>query len=77
MRLLLAICYENITVGLALTAFVAYVSSIVSKKYGAIQYALLSLAAVAGRHARARRGGRGVRHVWLCAGVPLDRRDGA
>ena len=42
MRLLLAICYENISVGLALTAFVAYVSSIVSKKYGAIQYALLS-----------------------------------
>jgi PAT family beta-lactamase induction signal transducer AmpG len=42
MRLLIAICYENITTGLALTAFVAYVSSIVSKKYGAIQYALLS-----------------------------------
>ncbi len=42
MRLLLAICYENICTGLALTAFVAYVSSIVSKKYGAIQYALLS-----------------------------------
>jgi PAT family beta-lactamase induction signal transducer AmpG len=41
MRLLLAICYENISTGLALTAFVAYVSSIVSKKYGAIQYALL------------------------------------
>ena len=41
MRLLIAISYENITVGLALTAFVAYVSSIVSKKYGAIQYALL------------------------------------
>jgi len=41
MRLLLAISYENITTGLALTAFVAYVSSIVSKKYGAIQYALL------------------------------------
>ena len=41
MRLLIAICYENITTGLALTAFVAYVSSIVSKKYGAIQYALL------------------------------------
>jgi PAT family beta-lactamase induction signal transducer AmpG len=40
-RLLLAICYENITTGLALTAFVAYVTSIVSKKYGAIQYALL------------------------------------
>ncbi|NUR45605.1 MAG: MFS transporter [Sphingomonas sp.] len=42
MRLLLAICYENISTGLALTAFVAYVSSIVSKRYGAIQYALLS-----------------------------------
>lgn len=41
MRLLLAICYENICTGLALTAFVAYVSGIVSKKYGAIQYALL------------------------------------
>src|SRR5206468_10614829 len=34
--------YVNISTGLALTAFVAYVSSIVSKKYGAIQYALLS-----------------------------------
>ncbi|MEY4160688.1 MAG: hypothetical protein RLZZ136_1309 [Pseudomonadota bacterium] len=42
LRLLLAICYENIATGLALTAFVAYVSSVVSKKYGAIQYALLS-----------------------------------
>ncbi len=42
MRLLIAICYENISTGLALTAFVAYVSSIVSKKYGAIQYALLA-----------------------------------
>lgn len=42
MRLLLAICYENVSTGLALTAFVAYVSGIVSKRYGAIQYALLS-----------------------------------
>jgi MFS transporter, PAT family, beta-lactamase induction signal transducer AmpG len=41
-RLLVAICYENITTGLALTAFVAYVSSIVSKQYSAVQYALLS-----------------------------------
>lgn len=41
-RLMLAICYENISTGMALTAFVAYVSSIVSKKYAAIQYALLS-----------------------------------
>jgi PAT family beta-lactamase induction signal transducer AmpG len=54
MRLLLAICYENITVGLALTAFVAYVSSIVSKKYGAIQYALLgSLLSLMGTLGRA------------------------
>ena len=41
-RLLMAICYENISVGIALTAFVAYLSSIVSKRYTAIQYALLS-----------------------------------
>src|SRR5205085_10680489 len=41
-RLLVAICYENITTGLALTAFVAYVSSVVSKQYAAVQYALLS-----------------------------------
>ncbi|HWU01239.1 MAG TPA: hypothetical protein VN222_00750, partial [Novosphingobium sp.] len=42
LRLLIAICYENISTGLALTAFVAYVSSIVDKRYTAIQYALLS-----------------------------------
>jgi PAT family beta-lactamase induction signal transducer AmpG len=42
LRLLLAISYENVSTGLALTAFVAYVSSIVAKKYSAIQYALLS-----------------------------------
>jgi MFS transporter, PAT family, beta-lactamase induction signal transducer AmpG len=54
MRLLLAICYENISTGLALTAFVAYVSSIVSKKYGAIQYALLgSLLSLIGTLGRA------------------------
>ena len=54
MRLLIAICYENISTGLALTAFVAYVSSIVSKKYGAIQYALLgSLLSLVGTLGRA------------------------
>jgi phosphoglycerol transferase MdoB-like AlkP superfamily enzyme len=42
MRLLITIAYENITVGLALTAFTAYVSSVVSKRFSAIQYALLS-----------------------------------
>jgi len=41
MRLLLAISYENVSTGLALTAWVAYVSSIVSKQYAAVQYALL------------------------------------
>jgi len=41
-RLLAAISYENIATGIALTAFVAYLSSIVSKKFTAVQYALLS-----------------------------------
>jgi len=41
-RLLLAICYENIATGIALTAFVAYLSSIISRKFTAVQYALLS-----------------------------------
>jgi PAT family beta-lactamase induction signal transducer AmpG len=41
-RLLLAICYENIAVGIALTAFVAYLSGIISKRFTAVQYALLS-----------------------------------
>ncbi len=42
MRLLLTICYENISTGLAGAAFVAYLSSIVSKRFSAVQYALLS-----------------------------------
>src|SRR4249919_984323 len=42
MRLLMAISYENISTGIALTAFVAYLSGIVSKKHTAVQYALLS-----------------------------------
>jgi len=41
-RLLITISVENISVGLALTAYVAYLSSIVSKTYSAVQYALLS-----------------------------------
>ncbi|RST32193.1 MFS transporter [Sphingomonas ginkgonis] len=41
-RLLMAISYENIATGIALTAFVAYLSGIVSKKFTAVQYALLS-----------------------------------
>lgn len=41
-RLLLTIAYENVSTGIAGAAFVAYVSGIVSKKYSAVQYALLS-----------------------------------
>jgi PAT family beta-lactamase induction signal transducer AmpG len=41
-RLLVAICYENIATGIALTAFVAYLSGIISRKFTAVQYALLS-----------------------------------
>jgi PAT family beta-lactamase induction signal transducer AmpG len=41
-RLLLAISYEIIATGIAGAAFVAYLSGIVSKKFTAVQYALLS-----------------------------------
>jgi len=41
-RLLLAISFENISTGLAGAAFVAYLSGIVSRRYTAVQYALLS-----------------------------------
>ncbi|QIG80333.1 AmpG family muropeptide MFS transporter [Stakelama tenebrarum] len=41
-RLLLAISGENISGGIAGAAFVAYLSSIASKRYSAVQYALLS-----------------------------------
>lgn len=41
-RLMVAIAGENIAGGLAGAAFVAYLSSIVSKRYSAVQYALLS-----------------------------------
>ena len=41
-RLLLAISGENIAGGIAGAAFVAYLSSIASKQYSAVQYALLS-----------------------------------
>lgn len=41
-RLMLAISGENIAGGIAGAAFVAYLSAIVSKRYSAVQYALLS-----------------------------------
>jgi len=41
-RLLAAIAAENVFTGIAGAAFVAYVSSIVSKRFTAVQYALLS-----------------------------------
>ncbi len=42
MRLMITIAAENISTGLAGAAFVAYVSSIVAKRYAAVQYSLLS-----------------------------------
>ena len=41
-KLMLTIGMENIAVGIAGAAFVAYLSSIVAKGYSAVQYALLS-----------------------------------
>jgi len=41
-RLLLAISYENISTGIAGAAFVAFLSGIVSRRFTAVQYALLS-----------------------------------
>jgi PAT family beta-lactamase induction signal transducer AmpG len=41
-RLLLAISYENISTGIAGAAFIAYLSGIVSKRFTAVQYSLLS-----------------------------------
>ncbi len=41
-RLLLAISGENISTGIAGAAFIAYLSGIVSRRYTAVQYALLS-----------------------------------
>jgi PAT family beta-lactamase induction signal transducer AmpG len=41
-RLMLTIGAENIAVGIAGAAFVAYLSSVVAKGYSAVQYALLS-----------------------------------
>ena len=41
-RLLIAIGLENVTLGIAGAAFTAFVSGIVSKRYAAVQYALLA-----------------------------------
>ena len=41
-RLLVAIFCDNVFIGIALTAFVAYLSGIISKKFTAVQYSLLS-----------------------------------
>ena len=41
-RLLLAISMENVSTGIAGAAFVAYISGIVSRRFTAVQYALLS-----------------------------------
>ncbi|MEQ8411446.1 MAG: MFS transporter [Erythrobacter sp.] len=41
-KLTFTIFFENLAIGIAGAAFVAYLSSIVSKRYSAVQYALLS-----------------------------------
>jgi len=41
-KLTFAIMFENLAIGIAGAAFVAYLSSIVNKKFSAVQYALLS-----------------------------------
>jgi PAT family beta-lactamase induction signal transducer AmpG len=41
-QLLVAIFCDNVFIGIALTAFVAYLSGIISKKFTAVQYSLLS-----------------------------------
>ena len=41
-RLTFTIMWENLAIGIAGAAYVAWLSSIVSKKYSAVQYALLS-----------------------------------
>ena len=41
-RLTFTIMFENLAIGIAGAAYIAWLSSIVSKKYAAVQYALLS-----------------------------------
>ena len=41
-KLTFAIMFENLAIGIAGAAFVAYLSSIVNKRFSAVQYALLS-----------------------------------
>jgi PAT family beta-lactamase induction signal transducer AmpG len=69
-RLLLAITGENLAGGLAGAAFVAYLSTITSKQYSAVQYALLSsLTFLIGALGRGALGGmieeRGYAHVFF------------
>ena len=71
-RLLLAICYENISTGIAGAAFVAYLSGIVSKKFTAVQYALLSsLTFLIGSLGRGV-AGEAFDNYGYATGVPLD-----
>ena len=76
-RLLIAISGENIAAGLAGAAFVAYLSSITSREFSAVQYALLSsLTFLVGSLGRAAIGERieqvGYAPVFLlCAGIGL------
>ena len=74
-RLMIAIAGENLAVGIAGAAYVAYLSSIVAKGYSAVQYALLVLAHDAGGHAGARRAGPDDRGARLLRRVHLHHAD--
>jgi PAT family beta-lactamase induction signal transducer AmpG len=69
-RLTFTILWENLAIGIAGAAYVAWLSSIVSKKYSAVQYALLSsltlLVGTLGRGALGEMiGGRGYYDVFI------------
>ena len=72
-RLLLAISMENISTGIARRCVRRLSSGIVSKRFTAVQYALLSsLTFLVGSLGRGI-AGESIRYVRLCDGVPLDR----
>ena len=69
--------YENISTGIAGAAFVAYLSGIVSKQLHRRPICPAVVADLPDRLARPRHRRRGVRHLRLCARVPLDGGGGA
>ncbi len=81
-RLTFTIFWENIAIGIAGAAYIAWLSSIVAKKYAAVQYRAAGLAHPADRYAGARRAGGDDRGSRLLLRVRVhladrDRRGGA